>query len=575
RPASVVKELVENALDSGASQVEVALERGGLSRIAVADDGCGIPKDELALALARHATSKLAEDNLESIATFGFRGEALPSIAAVARLALVSRPRGVDAAWRLAADRGRIAAPEPAARAAGTEVEVRDLFYATPARLKFLKSEETEARHALEAVRRLALAHPNVAFRVVEDGAEALDLLASQSDLIGGGAARLARLMGRDFADNAVAIEAERGLLRLVGQIALPTLNAATTQRQYLFVNRRPVRDKLLQGALRAAYADVMPRGRHPLAVLFLEVPTESVDVNVHPAKLEVRFRDEGLVRGLIIGALKSALAAHAHRSSSTVGTAALGALRPEPAVPSGGFSGYAGANRGARPSALLAGFGEEAAPFAAAPQAAGEPEAPLEDAAGHSLGAARAQLHETYVIAQTGDGLVIVDQHAAHERLVQERIERALQEGGVARQTLLIPEVVELDEAAAGRLAARAGEFAELGLVLEPFGRGAVLVREVPALLAGLDVKGLVRDLADELAELGQGVSLKERLSHVCATIACHSSVRAGRRLSIEEMNALLRQMEATPRSGQCSHGRPTYVELKLADIERLFGRR
>lgn len=577
RPASVVKELVENALDAGAARVEIAIEDGGRGLIAVSDDGCGMPREELALAVERHATSKLPDDDLESIATFGFRGEALPSIAAVSRFALTSRAAGADSAWRILVEAGRKSPPGPAALSAGTRVEVRDLFFATPARLKFLKSRETEARQAIEAARRLAMAYPNVAFRIFEDGREALDLPASQGDLLRGGVERLARIMGREFADNAVAIEAERAGLRLVGHVGLPTMNRANAQAQYLFVNRRPVRDRALAGALRGAYQDVLAAGRHPMVALFLEVPTEAVDVNVHPAKLEVRFRDEGLVRGLIVGAIRNALAEAGRRSAGTVAAAALGAFRAEasPQAPAAGsFLG-----NGGRPAG---GFAEAAAlyhaPLAsglAVPSARAEAPPKGEEPGRHPLGAARAQLHETYVVAETTDGLVIVDQHAAHERLVQERIEAALREGALPRQALLIPEVVELDEGAAERLSARAAEFAELGLVLEPFGRGAVVVREAPALLADSDLKGLVRDLADELAELGQGFSLKDRLAEVSATMACHSSVRAGRRLNLEEMNALLRQMEATPRSGQCSHGRPTYVELKLADIEKLFGRR
>ena len=577
RPAAAVKELVENALDAGARRVEVSLRAGGAALIAVADDGCGMTPEELTLAVERHATSKLPDDDLTRIATLGFRGEALPAMGAVGRLAITSRKAGADSAWRLTVEAGVKGRPQPAALSAGTRVELADLFFATPARLKFLKSARTELAHAVDAVSRLAMAHPHVAFALTDDGRPVLRLDIVAADLVDGPAAarlaRLAAIMGRDFADNALAVDAAREGFNLTGHIGLPTLNRATAGHQYLFVNGRPVRDRLLQGAVRGAYQDLLARDRHPLLALFLEAPADMVDVNVHPTKAEVRFRDAQAVRGLVVGAVRHALAAAGHRAATTVSAAALGSFRP------GNGGPQAVAWRGAA-GAVPRGLAERtAAAFAPFPAAAGFAPAAApadpEPAADYPLGAARAQLHDTYIVAQTADGLVIVDQHAAHERLVHERLKQALAAGGVARQGLLIPEIVELDAAAAARLTARAPELAELGLVLEPFGAGAVVLREVPALLGETDLQGLVRDLADELAELGGAPALKDRLDHICATMACHGSLRAGRRLGAPEMDALLRQMEATPHAGQCSHGRPTYVELKLADIERLFGRR
>jgi DNA mismatch repair protein MutL len=584
RPASAVKELVENAIDAGAARIDVVLRDGGQSLIAVSDDGIGMTRDELALAVERHCTSKLPDDDLLRIETLGFRGEALPSIGAVSRLSLISRRRGAAEAWSLTVEGGVKGAPQPAAHPPGTRVEVRDLFYATPARLKFMKTVRSERDQALDSVQRLAMAYPAIAFTVTGDEDRVLlRLAAMRADLAGEDTqaarrARLAAILGRDFADNALAIDARREGVRLTGLSGLPTLNRASSRDQYLFVNGRPVRDKLLVGAVRGAYQDFLARDRHPMVALFVELPEDEVDVNVHPAKAEVRFRDAGLVRGLIVGALRQALAAAGHRAATTVAADAISAFRP-------GALPLAGAAWGVTRSALAPGLAEPAAlyqaPLAGAPgfdQPAARPAASgaeSEAAQHYPLGAARAQLHDTYVVAQTADGIVIVDQHAAHERLVYERMKTALAASGVARQILLLPEVVELEEASASRLAARAGELAELGLVLEAFGTGAVVVREVPALLGETDVQGLVRDLADELAELGDALALKERLEQVCGTLACHGSVRAGRRLTQAEMDALLRQMEATPHSGQCNHGRPTYVELRLADIERLFGRR
>ncbi|GAB4181609.1 MAG: DNA mismatch repair endonuclease MutL [Thalassobaculales bacterium] len=577
RPASAVKELVENALDAGAGRIEVTLLEGGRTLIAVADDGIGMTPDELSLAVERHATSKLPGDDLMAIASFGFRGEALPSIAAVSRLTITSRARGAADAWAIRVEGGVKAAPMPAALSAGTRVEVRDLFFATPARLKFLKSERTETQAALDQVQRLALAHPRAAFHLTDGSRSLLRLPAAPDDLFEGRRARLSAVLGREAAENCLAVEAEREGYRLTGLASLPTYNRGNAQQQYLFVDGRPVRDRLLAGAVRAAYMDFLAADRHPVVCLFLDTPPREVDVNVHPAKTEVRFRDAGLVRGLIVSALRHALAAAGHRASSGVGAATLGRMRPGggPYVPSPARLGLAEAAQAPlQPPFPAAAPAAAPALFAPLPGARTEAEAAI-GGESHPLGAARAQLHATYILAQTEDGIVIVDQHAAHERLVYERMKAALAAGGVARQMLLLPEVVELEPAAAARIADRAAELARLGLVVEPFGAGAVLVREVPALLGVTDVKGLLRDLADSLAEFDQGLSLEARLADVCGTMACHGSVRAGRRLAAEEMNALLRQMEATPHSGQCNHGRPTYVELKLADIERLFGRR
>ncbi len=582
RPASALKELVENSIDAGARHVDVVLAGGGIEYIGVTDDGSGMARPDLELCIERHATSKLPDDDLLNVAFLGFRGEALPSIGAVSRLTIASRARGATEAWQIGVDAGKRIPARPAALNQGTKVEIRDLFYATPARLKFLKGERTELNHALEMMRRLAMANPEVGFTLTHDNRVMLRVPPAPGDLFDQRLlARLSALLGADFADNTIPIDAERRNFRLKGYAGVPTYNRGNAQQQYLFVNGRAVRDKLFVGAVRGAYMDYLARDRHPVLALFLDADPEDVDVNVHPAKAEVRFKDSGVVRGLIVGALRNALAAAGHQASTTVGAAALGAIRrdSQPFRPSEAFAEFH------RP--LPGGFGEtpqagfayadtpsarvESAPSATAAAQAAEPS----QEARYPLGAARGQLHETYIISQTEDGIVIVDQHAAHERLVYERMKKALTDKGVARQMLLLPEVIELDPVAASNLADRAHELAELGLALEPFGAGAVVVREVPALLGDCDIRGLVRDLADDLAELDEALSLKERLENVCSTMACHGSVRAGRRLTVTEMNALMREMEATPHSGQCNHGRPTYVELKLKDIERLFGRR
>jgi DNA mismatch repair protein MutL len=574
RPASVVKELVENAIDAGACHVDVVTAGGGISLVRVADDGHGMDASDLALAIERHATSKLGDEDLFDIRTLGFRGEALPSIGSVAELSIQSRARGAPAAFEIIVNRGRKSILKPAALDVGTRVEVRDLFSATPARLKFLKSERAENQAISEVVKRLALAHPGVGFALATGERTGLRLppvCLSADGLL----KRLGRIMGREFMADALAIEVARDGVRVAGYAALPTLNRPDPALQFLVVNGRPVRDKLLIGAVRAAYGDLLPKGRHPLLALFVDLDPRSVDVNVHPAKAEVRFRDAGSVRSLIIGGLRHALEGAGHRATVAGGMAALDALarstsdRSAPAfTPPRRSTSYVTPGLAEEMQAPIAGLD-----LPSADAAASEPAAP--DLLDRPLGAARCQLHETYIVAQTRTSVIIVDQHAAHERLVYERMKGMLADGGVARQGLLMPEIVELDADEVQALAEHAQSLAELGLALEPFGRQAVLVRETPALLGETDVQGLVRDLAAELLREGEGVVLKGRLEAVCSTLACHGSVRAGRRLSAAEMNALLRDMEATPYAGQCNHGRPTYVELKLADIERLFGRR
>jgi DNA mismatch repair protein MutL len=573
RPASVVKELVENALDAGATDIEVVTAAGGISLIRVTDNGAGMSAADLTLAVERHATSKLADDDLFNIATLGFRGEALPSIGAVAHLAIASRPREAAAAHEIVVDRGTKEAVRPAALNPGTRVEVRELFSATPARLKFLKSERAENLAISEVVKRLAMANPTVAFTLTTGERAGLKLPAQPLGA-DGHLARLGRIMGREFLADALAIDIEREAVRVTGFAGLPTLHRPDPGQQYLFVNGRPVKDRLLIGAVRAAYGDLVPKLRHPLLALFVALSPREVDVNVHPSKAEVRFRDPGRVRSLVAGALRAALDAAGHRATVAGGFGVAAVLARSVSDPAG-LTPYG--RQGLTP---YQGFAEDwqapldglVAPSADAGAAAEPPPAELLD---RPLGAVRAQLHETYIVAQTRDSVIIVDQHAAHERLVYERLKAAMADGGVARQALLIPEVVDLDTDEVAALAEAAPDLERLGLALESFGPGAVLVREVPAPLAGGDIKGLVGDLAREALGDGEGGLLQERLEAVCASMACHGSVRAGRRLAPEEMNALLREMEATPRSGQCNHGRPTYIELKLADIERLFGRR
>ncbi|WP_423210768.1 DNA mismatch repair endonuclease MutL [Paracoccus yeei] len=572
RPASAVKELVENALDAGAARVDVAIAKGGKALIRVTDDGCGMTADDLPLALARHATSKIDGSDLLDIRSFGFRGEALPSLGAVGRLTITSRAQGFDAA-QIAVSGGRIGAVKPAAGNRGTVVELRDLFFATPARLKFLRSDRAETQAVAEVIRRLAMAEPFVGFTLTDEdeGRVLFRADAEQGELFGALLTRLTRVMGRDFVDNAVALDAERDGLTLTGFAALPTYSRGAAVAQHVYVNGRPVRDKLLTGALRAGYMDVLAQGRHPAAVLFLACDPHSVDVNVHPAKAEVRFRDPDIARGLVVSALRHALAGAGHRASSTVADAALAAARPEAQPPRAYQASYAPQ----RPSApaIAASLAFQAPGFAETPTARVEPEteAPPEDA---PLGAARAQLHENWIVAQTATGIVIVDQHAAHERLVYERLKAQAEASGIASQALLIPEIVALSDADAQRILAIAEELAALGLVIEPFGGGAIAVREVPALLRRIDAPRLIRDILDDLADQGASDRLRARVDAVLSSMACHGSVRSGRRMTAEEMNALLREMERTPKSGQCNHGRPTWIELKLSDIERLFGR-
>ncbi|HVV42300.1 MAG TPA: DNA mismatch repair endonuclease MutL [Nitrobacter sp.] len=583
RPASVVKELVENAIDAGASRVDIFTDGGGRRRIGITDDGSGMTRADLALAVDRHATSKLDDEDLLRIRTLGFRGEALPSIGAVARLGITTRHDSEPHAWSLNVEGGQKSAIMPAALTQGTRVEVSDLFYATPARLKFLKTDRTEAEAIREAVRRLAMARPDVAFTLAGEERAPMTWAAA----LPGAAGRLTRLgdiLGADFRSSAIEVRAEREGVVVEGFAAAPSLTRANALGQYLFVNGRPVRDKLILGAVRAAYSDYLPRDRHPVVALFVTLDPQEVDANVHPAKTEVRFRNAGLVRALIVHALKDGLAREGRRTAANVDGAVLTAFRPAvaPRPANWDWRQSPAAPTGARPWANVAAtapaFAEpgQAAFDVGAPTADVRPEAaPTADLLDRPLGAARTQIHGTYIVAQTRDGLVVVDQHAAHERIVYEKLKAALERDGVQRQMLLIPEIVELDEATVEKLVSRAAELETFGLAIESFGPGAVAVRETPSLLGKTNAAALLRDLAEHMAEWDEALPLERRLLHVAATMACHGSVRAGRILKPEEMNALLREMEETPNSGQCNHGRPTYVELKLADIEKLFGRR
>ena len=573
RPAAVVKELVENAIDAGARRIEIRLRDGGQSLIAVDDDGGGMSPDDIELAIERHATSKLPDDRLDQIRTLGFRGEALPSIGSVSRMTIASRQRAAESGWAIIVEGGAKRVLGPVARAAGTRVEVRELFYATPARLKFMKTPRTETQQVRDIVERLALANAGLTLVLADDDRTLLSFPAiPDGDLDAARKVRLGAVLGAEVADNVLPIQGERDGVVISGYAGLPTLNRATAREQYVFVNGRPVKDKLFAGAIRAAYMDVLAHDRHPVVALFIDAPPDAVDVNVHPAKTEVRFRDAQNVRGLLIGAIRRALEGGGHRASSTVAAATLGRFRP------GGSNSYGPIpNLPSLPTAAMRGFAEAAqSAFAVMDRPSARAEEPLPETPQRDfpLGAARAQLHETYLVAQTADGVVIVDQHAAHERLTYEKVKRQLAQGGVARQILLVPEVIELGPGRVEALTDNAEALAECGIVVEAFGAGAVLVREAPALLPGAQVTALVRDLAEEF-QGGEKIETNRRLDQVCSSIACHGSVRAGRRLTVEEMNALLREMEATPLSGQCNHGRPTYVELKLADIERLFGRR
>lgn len=585
RPAAAVKELVENALDAGASRIDVAIEDGGRRLISVTDNGCGMGPEDLRLALERHATSKLAVDDagdvdLLTIDTMGFRGEALPSIGSVSRLTITSRTESGEG-WQLAVKAGALAEPCPAPFAGrGTKVEVRDIFYATPARLKFMKSERAETLACVDALKRLAMARPDVGFSLTVDGRSRF---AYRAEPLGpeGHLTRLAAIMGAEFGENAVKVELERDGMLLSGFAGVPTLNRGLPDRQYLFVRGRPVKDKLMVGAVRGAYADFLARDRHPLLCLFFDMPPHMVDVNVHPAKTEVRFRDAQAARSMIVSGLRAAIGEAGHRASTTVAAQVMRAALASPgpgAVVDAPAAPYTPQPRKLWPAAQpRAGFGETQHPLAelavpSARPAEAEIAAEVQD---FPLGAAMAQLHNTYIVAQTTDGLVIVDQHAAHERLVYERIKEAGAGRAPQRQALLVPEVVELPEDEAGLILQHRDILEQSGLIVEEFGQGAVLVREVPAVLGDFDIKGLLKNMACDLEGLGEDVTLKDQIAETLGNHACRNSVRAGRRLSTDEMNALLRQMEATPHSGQCNHGRPTYVELKLKDVERLFGRR
>ena len=577
RPASAVKELVENAIDAGARRIAVDIADGGKTLIRVTDDGCGMAPDDLPLALARHATSKIDGSDLLNIASFGFRGEALASLGAVGRLTVTSRAAGHDGA-EIGVTGGKMGAVRPAALNGGTVITLRDLFFATPARLKFMRSDRAEAQAIGDVVKRLAMAEPQIAFtlRDVSGGGEGRLTFradAETGDLFDALHTRLARIIGSDFADNSMRIEADRDGFSMTGYAGLPTYSRGAAVAQYLFVNGRPVRDRMLMGALRAGYMDVMGRDRHPVAALFIDCEGALVDVNVHPAKSEVRFRDPGTVRGLIVSGLRHALAEVGHRASSTVTAGTLGAFRPEETAERARVYQMDRPSQQARAtsySAQAPGFADMQADYSARAEPVVEHSAPMDT----PLGAARAQVHENYIIAQTEDGIVIVDQHAAHERLVYERLKRQQDGHGIAAQALLIPEIVELSEADCAALMDAAEDLAGLGLTIEPFGGGAIAVRETPALLGHVDAAALVRDVLDELTDQGDSDTLRARIDAILSRMSCHGSIRSGRRMQADEMNALLREMEATPLSGQCNHGRPTYVALKLSDIERLFGR-
>ena len=570
RPASALKEVVENALDAGSTRISIRLSGGGLDRIEVSDDGCGMAADEIALALERHATSKLPDDAIENVSTLGFRGEALPSIASVARLSIDSRPKGQDG-WNRTVDNGALLSEGPAALPPGTRITIEQLFARVPARRKFLRSPKAEYAACLDVVRRLAMAHPAVAFTLEHDGRRTI--------AVQGGEARedrVAELTDRALAENHVIVSLEREGVRLSGVASLPTYNRGVGDHQFLFVNGRPVRDRLLIGAVRGAYADMLARDRHPVVALFLDVPPLEVDVNVHPAKTEVRFRDPAMIRGMIVSGVRRALDAEGFRSVQQADPASLSAWRAEPVSPTpiSALPIFEAAAPSYAPSATS--FADRRPSFIAPPpQARAEAAAaPAPEGSSFPLGVARGQVARTYIVAEAEDGLVIVDQHAAHERLTLERMRRAMEGKGVTSQALLLPEVVELDEPACDRLEARVEELRDFGLELERFGPSAMLVRAVPAMLGQGDVQGLVTDLADDLAAYDDALSLKERLDLVAATMACHGSVRAGRVLSVAEMNALLREMEITPRSGQCNHGRPTWVKLDARSLAKLFGR-
>ncbi|PIL18334.1 DNA mismatch repair protein MutL [Puniceibacterium antarcticum] len=583
RPASAVKELVENAIDAGAQRISVDLADGGKTLIRVTDDGCGMSPEDLPLALSRHATSKIDGSDLLNIQSFGFRGEALPSLGAVGRLTIASRAEGQEAA-EIVVNGGAPGPVRPTALNGGTVVTLRDLFFATPARLKFLRTDRAESQAVGEVIRRLAMAEPSVGFTLRDVSGGGAGRVSFRADPVTGDLfdalrGRLAQVMGPEFVENALAIDAEREGFRLTGYAALPTYSRGSAVAQHLFVNGRPVRDKLLIGALRGAYADFLSRDRHPAVALFIDCNPHKVDVNVHPAKSEVRFRDPGVVRGLIVSALRHALAEAGHRASTTVASATLGVMTPERTGPARVYQ-MDRPSLGARQASYAAqapGFAEMSTAYSGRVVEPVLPQTPQEDVAppkDQPLGAARGQVHENYIIAQTETGIVIVDQHAAHERLVYEKLKHQMADRGVAAQALLIPEVVELSADDAARLLEISDDLYRMGLAIEAFGGSAVAVRETPAILGEVNAEALLRDILDELADQGSSALVQEKIEAILSRVACHGSIRSGRIMRAEEMNALLREMEATPHSGQCNHGRPTYVELKLSDIERLFGR-
>lgn len=596
RPASVLKELVENSIDAGATSIEVTLADGGKSLMIVSDNGKGMSKDELPIAVERHATSKLPDDNLFNINFLGFRGEALPSISSIARLSITSRVQGAENAWKIEVNGGEKSEVMPAALSKGTRIEVRDLFYATPARLKFLKTAAAETGQCVDIMNRIALANPKISFYLNDEKGKKIALNAQQGELFDARLKRLSEVMGREFEENSFLIDAQRENLRISGFASLPTLNKANSLSQYLFVNNRPVRDKLLLGAIKGAYQDVLERNRYPMCALYFDIDPAYVDVNVHPAKAEVRFYDNALVRGLLVSAIRNALNQAGQRASNVMDvsafvqdqipefdvngvklpeTAALEetsfAFQTEPLRPHGGFAfqGYSRSSGGSRQAVLP----ELERKFSVRTEES-IPAAQIQPEEVGPLGLAKAQFHDTYIISQTEDSIIIVDQHAAHERIVMEKMKDNLARGKVASQMLLIPEVIDLKPSDKVRILENAEELTKLGLQVEEFGPSAVIVREIPALLGDCDVKSLIQDIVEEMAEWGKGFELTEKLHLVCATMACHGSVRAGRRLNIDEMNRLLRDMERTPHSGQCNHGRPTYIELKISDFEKLFHR-
>lgn len=605
RPASVIKELVENAIDAGAETIEVTLAGGGKNLIIVSDDGKGMSKDELNLAVERHATSKLPDDDLFNIKHLGFRGEALPSIAAVSRMIITTRQADAENGWKLEINGGRKSEIMPAALSKGTRIEVHDLFYATPARLKFLKADSAEAAQCVDILNRIAMANPHVSFYLTSEGRRRVALNACQGELFDARLKRLGEVMGKEFAENSILIDASREHIRISGYVSLPTLNKANSLSQYLFVNSRPVRDKLLLGAIKGAYQDVLASNRYPLCALFIDVDPAYVDVNVHPAKAEVRFYDSGAVRGLLVGSIRHGLSLGDKAVANTLDLSAFvhdnipDFAAPETVPPASvpeRMSLSEEVYEMKMPASPVPPTFKTLPPFSAprhyrdtlpelerlysvrteeTEKSAQALSSPPADEIG-PLGLAKAQFHDTYIISQTPDSIIIIDQHAAHERIVMERLKTALaSEHKVVTQMLLIPEIIDLSAAEKEHILSQAENLEKLGLVVEEFGPGAVIVREIPALISGADVRRLIMDLAAEIAEWGGEFSLTDKLHHICATIACHGSVRAGRRLNIDEMNRLLRDMEKTEHSGQCNHGRPTYVELKLSDIEKLFSRR